>query len=126
MALFKKDPKKEVAVENKEVKEVKETKKVTKQQKIANDLSWVIKAPRITEKAAFISSDNAYTFNVSPDANKIQIKNAVEEQYKVKPVKVNIINRKAHKEMRRGRKIHVSGTKKAVVFLKKGDSIELV
>ena len=114
MALFNKDSKKE--------KDVAEVKKET----VAVDYSWVIKAPRITEKAAYISADNAYTFDVAVDANKIQIKNAIKEQYKVTPVKVNVINRKAHKEMKRGRKIHVSGTKKAIVFLKKGDTIELV
>lgn len=109
MALFSKD---------------KENKEATTTS--TEDYSWVIKKPRVTEKSAFISSDNAYTFDVAVDANKIQIKKAIAEAYKVTPRKVNVIARKAHKEMKRGRKIHVSGTKKAVVFLKKGDTIELV
>jgi large subunit ribosomal protein L23 len=109
MALFKKDSK------NAPAKKGDDT----------TDYSWVLKGPRVTEKSAFISADNAYTFNVAVDANKIQIKKAIEAQYKVSPLKVNIVNRKPHKETRRGRKVHVAGTKKAMVFLKKGDSIEL-
>lgn len=107
----------------------KDEKKVSSQDSektTATDLSWVIKKPHVTEKAAYISSDNAYTFLVSPDANKIQVKQAIIEHYKVTPVKVNIVNRKAHKQTRRGRVMHVKGQKKAIVFLKKGDSIELV
>lgn len=104
----------------------KDTKKEEKVSSESQDFSWVIKKPRVTEKAAYISSDNAYTFDVSPRANKIQVKEAIKQAYKVTPVKVNIVNRKAHKETRRGRTMHVSGTKKAIVLLKKGDKIELV
>jgi large subunit ribosomal protein L23 len=106
----------------------KNTKEDTEKQSEATstDLSWVIKKPQVTEKAAVISSDNAYTFIVSPKANKIQIKQAIRETYNVTPVKVNVINRKAHTTVRRGRTMHVTGQKKAIVFLKKGDTIELV
>ena len=131
MALFKKDAsteEKKDAVSEKEVANTgsKSSTAKKKEKNVESDLSWVLKGPRITEKAAYISSDNAYTFDVSPDANKIQIKQAITETYKVTPKKVNVINRKAHKESKRGRKVHVSGTKKAIVYLKKGDSIELV
>jgi large subunit ribosomal protein L23 len=107
MALFKKDSdtKKEVVVKE--------------------DLSWVILKPRITEKAAMVSSDNAYVFDVATRANKVQIKRAIIAQYKVTPLKVNIISQKPRKVMKRGRKVHQAGTKKAMVFLKKGDTIEL-
>ena len=122
MALFSKNSKDEKKVD---VATEKTTKKVENAVE-AGDLSWVLKAPRVTEKSAFISSDNAYTFDVSVSANKILIKQAIKDAYNVTPVKVNVINRKAHKATKRGRKIHVAGAKKAVVFLKKGDSIELV
>ena len=115
MALFKKDQTEGI-----------EMKKESTQEGTSTSLDWVIKKPRITEKAAVISSDNAYTFDVDPAANKIQVKQAIKEQYKVTPVKVTIINKKAHKETRRGRVMHVRGTKKAMVFLKKGDTIEFV
>ena len=107
MALFKKDSK-----ENKEAK-------------AAQDLSWVIIAPRVTEKAAFISSNNVFTFDVAVAANKIQIKKAITKKYGVTPVSVNVVNQKPRKEMKRGRKVHKKGTKKAMVTLKKGDTIEL-
>ena len=107
MALFKKDSdtKKEVVVKE--------------------DLSWVILNPRITEKAAMVSGNNAFVFDVATRANKVQIKRAIIAQYKVTPLKVNVISQKPRKVMRRGRKVHQAGSKKAVVFLKKGDSIEL-
>ncbi len=98
-------------------------KKDTK--KAAGQFDWVIKNPRITEKAAMISGDNVYTFDVAPKANKIEVKKAIAEQYKVTPLKVNIVNAKARKVMKRGRKVHQAGNKKALVFLKKGDTIEL-
>lgn len=108
MALFKKDSKTEVtAVDN------------------SQDLSWVIIAPRITEKAAMISANNVFTFDVAVAANKIQIKKAITEKYGVTPVSVNVVNQKPRKEIRRGRKAHKKGTKKAIVTLKKGDTIEL-
>jgi len=72
-----------------------------------------------------ISENNVFTFNVATRANKIQIKKAITEKYGVTPISVNIVNQKARKEMRRGRKVHKKGTKKAMVTLKKGDTIEL-
>jgi len=109
MALFKKD-----------------SEKNTDKKAVTEDYSWVIINPRITEKAAMISGDNVFTFDVSTRANKIQIKKAIVAQYKVTPKKVNIIAQKSRKVMKRGRKVHQSSTKKAMVFLKKGDTIELV
>ncbi len=107
MALFKKDSEKKAdAVVN-------------------EDLSWVILSPRITEKAAMISGNNVYTFNVAIKANKIQIKRAIIAQYKVTPLKVNVVAQKAQKVTKRGRKVHQAATKKAMVYLKKGDTIEL-
>ena len=109
MALFKKDSKTE-----------------TSKNTTASDLSWVLIDPRVTEKSAMISGDNVYTFNVATAADKIQIKQAVALQYKVTPLSVNIVNQKPRSEMRRGRMAHKKGTKKAMVTLKKGDTIELV
>lgn len=109
MALFKKDSEKNT--ENEAVK--------------AQDFSWVIKNPRITEKAALISGQNVYTFDIATAANKILVKKAIFEAYGVKPFKVNIINQKARKETRRGRKVHKAGAKKALVYLNDGDTIEL-
>jgi len=109
MALFKKDSKTESS----------------KKEAVQTDLSWVIKNPRITEKAAMISSNNVYTFDVSVDANKIQIKQAIHAQYAVTPVSVNIVRNAARKVTKRGRPAHLKAVKKAMVTLKKGDTIEL-
>ena len=66
-----------------------------------------------------------YTFLVSNDANKVQIKKAIKEAYKVTPLSVNTARTQPRKATRRGRKVHVKGYKKAMVTLKKGDSIDL-
>jgi len=100
-------------------------KKDTPTTDVSQDLSWVLVGPRVTEKSAMISGDNVITFDVATKANKIQIKKAILEAYKVSPKKVNIINQKPRKETKRGRKVHKVGAKKAMVYLKKGDTIEL-
>ena len=104
-------------------KKTEESGKKASDQK--EDYTWVLLKPRITEKATVLSGENIYVFDVAPRANKIQIKKAIEMQYKVKPIKVNIVAQKARKVMKRGRKVHQKGSKKAMVFLKKGESIEL-
>jgi large subunit ribosomal protein L23 len=81
----------------------------------------------ITEKGTRLSeSDNQYLFNVAPAANKIEIKRAVEEMFKVKVDKVNTLNRLG--KLKRDRKFKYGrrpSFKRAVVTLKDGDKIEL-
>ncbi|HHE76766.1 MAG TPA: 50S ribosomal protein L23 [Candidatus Parcubacteria bacterium] len=86
----------------------------------------VLESPHISEKATILSEGNEYVFKVNKRANKIEIKNAVEEVYGVDVVSVNIIN--IHKKRRRfGRYTGWrKGYKKAVVKLKKGQKIELI
>ena len=91
-----------------------------------NLASIIINKPCITEKTTLSQEKNGYTFVVDVRANKIQIKKAIEELYKVKPVKINIINVRGKNVFRRGKAGTVASIKKAVVFLKKGDKIELV
>ena len=121
----KKDEDKNV-VDEKAVETPKEEKTAVKTAPQKEDLSWVIVNPRITEKSAFLTGVRGYTFNVDTRANKVQIKKAVKEIYGVEPVKITTLTKKARKTIKRGRKVHVSGSKKAVVFLKKGDKIEFV
>ena len=59
------------------------------------DFTDIIIAPVITEKAAIQAEANIYTFKVAKDANKIEIKKAIEEAFGVKVVKVNTANTKA-------------------------------
>lgn len=81
----------------------------------------------ITEKGTRLGeSDNQYLFNVHPDANKIEIKKAVEELFKVGVVKVNTHQRLGKlKRDRRSKYGRRPSIKRAVVTLKDGDKIEI-
>ncbi len=88
--------------------------------------SKTIKNPRITEKASFLAEQNVYTFNVANSATKSEIVKAIFALYKVKPVKVNVATITKKVVMTRQGKGSKGGGKKAIVYLKKGDKIELV
>lgn len=92
------------------------------------DLTSVITGPRITEKAVGQGDKNVYTFNVNRAATKFLVRDAVKALYGVTPVKVNIVNKKPATRLSgsRNRMVKVAGEKKAYVYLKKGDSINLV
>tara|TARA_B100000700_G_C14354966_1_gene538881 strand:- start:185 stop:478 length:294 start_codon:yes stop_codon:yes gene_type:complete len=84
-----------------------------------------IRSPIITEKATILSEQNKTVFKVHAKANKKNIKKNIEKLFKVNVIKVNIINRKAKLKLKQGRKSFKSGYKKAIVTLKKGQSIDL-
>lgn len=84
-----------------------------------------IKNPRITEKASFAVEKGVYTFDLKAGANKSEIVKEIFTKFKVKPVKVNILSVKDKTKTVRGRKTVVRGGKKALVYLKKGDKIDL-
>ena len=92
------------------------------------DLSSVIINPRVTEKAVRQNDNNVYTFVVRRDATKFTVADAVKSLFKVTPVKVNIVNKTPRQFMSRskGRVLTQKGMKKAYVYLKKGDRIEIV
>lgn len=85
-----------------------------------------IKNPRVTEKASKAFEQNVYTFDVSSSANKSEIGKAIFAQYKVKPVKVNVLINPRKRVVSRGQNGIRGGGKKALVYLKKGDKIEIV
>ncbi len=87
----------------------------------------VIVRPRVTEKAANLTSDNVYTFDIRMSATKEDVKNAVKALYKVTPVKIRVVNVIAKRVRLRAKRGFGSKprTRKAYVFLKKGDSITL-
>ncbi len=89
-------------------------------------INKIIKKPRITEKASFAAEQNVYTFLVEDSANKSEIKKAVFELYKVKPVKVNIILIADKRVSYRGKRGLKGRGKKALVYLKEGDKIEFI
>ena len=85
----------------------------------------VLRRPVITEKNTMLVEQNKYTFEVAREANKPQIKEAVEKAFKVKVVSVNVIH--VPGKMRRAgrRRGMTSAWKKAVVTLEQGQKIEL-
>ena len=84
-----------------------------------------IRNPIITEKATILSEQNKTVFKVHEKANKRTIKKNIEKLFKVSVVKVNIINQKTKIKLKQGRKSFKTGYKKAIVTLKKGQSIDL-
>lgn len=89
----------------------------------------IIKKPVITEKMTAISEKlNQFAFIVDKNANKYQIKDAIEELYGVKVVSVNTMNYQGKKKSRYTKSGVVTGRrvafKKAVVTLKEGDTID--
>ena len=84
-----------------------------------------IRQPIITEKATILSEQNKTVFKVHGGANKSSIKKNIEKIFKVNVVKVNIINTKTKKKLKQGKLSTKSGYKKAIITLKKGQSIDL-
>lgn len=89
-------------------------------------MTTIIKNPRVTEKASFASEQNVYTFDISKSANKTEIKKAIFTLYKVKPIKVNVLNIPRKNIMSKGKAGVRGGGRKALVYLKKGDKIEFI
>jgi large subunit ribosomal protein L23 len=92
------------------------------------EATQIILRPVISEKSMDQSTVNKYTFAVADEANKMQIKAAVEELFKVTVTSVNVMTTKRKEKSRnrrRGRQVgYTSPWKKAVVTIKAGDSIE--
>ena len=84
-----------------------------------------IRQPIITEKATILSEQNKTVFKVHAGANKKSIKKNIEKLFKVNVLKVNIINTKTKKKIKQGKVSTKPGYKKAIITLKKGQSIDL-
>ncbi len=92
---------------------------------IKQDPRDVIISPVVSEKSYALIDQNAYTFVVHPQANKTEIRQAVEAIWGVRVVKVNTINRKGKTKRFRFTEGRRPDTKRAVVRLVEGDKIEL-
>lgn len=92
------------------------------------NLASTIISPRITEKASVLSEKGIYVFNVTKDATKQDVMAAVKISFKVTPRKVRLAAVPSKKVMTRGtnRSGRTPSGKKAFVYLKEGDKIELV
>ena len=84
-----------------------------------------ILSPMVTEKSTNLSEQNKIVFKVPTIANKINLKKNIEKIFKVNVTKINIINKQNRTKLARGKKVKVSGFKKAIITLKKGQSIDL-
>tara|TARA_B100000900_G_scaffold352677_1_gene320462 strand:+ start:89 stop:382 length:294 start_codon:yes stop_codon:yes gene_type:complete len=81
--------------------------------------------PLVTEKSTNLSEHNKIVFKVPTGANKKNLKKNIEKIFKVNVTKINIINKQNRTKLSRGKKVKVSGFKKAIITLKKGQSIDL-
>ena len=82
-------------------------------------------SPNITEKSTSLSEFNKVVFKVHKGSNKNSIKKSIEKIFKVNVIKINTINLKPKTKIIKNKKVFKSGTKKAIVTLKKGQSIDL-
>jgi large subunit ribosomal protein L23 len=87
----------------------------------------IVLKPVVSEKSYALYDENVYTFLVADDANKIEIKRAVEEIFNVKVTNVNTLNRKGKRKRNRrtggwGKR---SDQRRAIVSLAEGDRIEI-
>jgi len=81
--------------------------------------------PIVTEKSTNLSEQNKVVFKVPRKSNKKILKKNIEKIFKVNVIKVNIINKQSQTKITRGKKVRVPGYKKAIVTLKKGQTIDL-
>jgi large subunit ribosomal protein L23 len=85
----------------------------------------VLLSPVISEKSYGLLDENKYTFVVRPDANKTQIKIAVEQVFNVTVLDVNTLNRQGKRKRTRSGFGRRKNTKRAIVSLAPGDRIEI-
>ena len=79
----------------------------------------------LTKKTTNIYKQNKIVFKVPYKANKKNLKKNIEKIFKVNVTKINILRKKAKNKLTRGRKVRIKGYKKAIITLKKGQSIDL-
>lgn len=120
MAIFKKSKAKEVVVE----KALRTTGSLIAPRALS-DISSIIVRPRITEKSAGGNESGVYVFDVRVDSNATLVKEAIVKLYKVTPRKINLVMVPTKNVIVRGRRGTKGGGKKAYVYLKKGDKIEI-
>jgi len=82
-------------------------------------------SPNVTEKSTSLSEFNKVVFKVNKNANKKSIKKSIEKIFKVNVVKINTVNIRKKVKMVRNKKAYKPGYKKAIITLKKGQSIDL-
>jgi len=89
-----------------------------------NHLDTII-SPNVTEKSTTLSEFNKFVFKVHKGASKNSIKRSIEKIFKVNVMKINTINLRPKSKIVKGKKSIKPGYKKAIITLKKGQSIDL-
>ena len=84
-----------------------------------------ILSPIVTEKSTSLSEQNKVVFKVPNSSNKLILKKNIEKIFKVNVTKINIIKKQSKNKFTRGRKVKIKGYKKAIITLKKGQTIDL-
>ncbi len=104
----------------------KKTKKEAKAPVVISGVKDVILRPRITEKAANLTTGNVYTFDIRQQATKKDVAAAIKALYKVTPLKVHVVNTPAKRVRLRKRRGFgkTTASRKAYVYLKKGEEIQ--
>ena len=90
------------------------------------DIHHVLIKPAITEKSTLLQESGKYTFHIAPRANKVEVKEAVEKNFGVTVLDVNITKLHGKKKRYGARVTQRPDIKKAVVTLKPGDRINLI
>ncbi|MGE3172904.1 MAG: 50S ribosomal protein L23 [Planctomycetota bacterium] len=86
----------------------------------------LLRRPHVTEKTTVLQElRNQLAFEVAPDANKSEVKKAIEALFQVKVVKVNIVKQPGKRRRTFGRPGHTRPWKKALVTLREGDTIDV-
>jgi|SRR3989344_3276994 len=114
---------KEAEVVSAERVEKKTEEKIqTKTKELKNGVAFYIK-PLVTEKAFVGQGKGVYFFKVKNNVNRVMVKNHIRAVYKVTPLKVNILNTADKSMIFRRRRNIKPGYKKAMVYLKEGETI---
>lgn len=90
------------------------------------DIHRVLIKPTITEKSTILQETGKYTFEIAPKANKVEVKEAVERNFNVTVMDVNICKLRGKRKRYGPRMAKQPDVKKAVVTLKQGDRINLI
>lgn len=90
------------------------------------DLTSILVRPHITEKATVSAENSVYVFEVAKSATKHLVAKAFDEKYKVVPLKVSVVNIPAKNVVIRGKKGKKAGYKKAYIYVKKGEKVEII
>lgn len=102
-----------------------EAEKETKTGALTKASNFAIIKPHIAEKSTSLNEKGVYVFKIKKSANKPMVRQAIKEAYGVLPIKINIINIPSKKIFLRGRHAVKPGYKKAIVYLKEGEKINI-